>query len=57
MEYMYLFMCMIIKLGILGIQEQRNLSLTMPCRQGVILGLRERIINVLRVFEFCILQL
>jgi len=55
--YMYLFMCMIIKLDILGIQEQRNLSLAIPCRQGVNLGLRERIINALYIFEFCILQL
>ena len=50
-------MCMIIKLGILGIQEQRNTRFAMPCRQGVNLGLRERILNALYIFEFCILQL
>ena len=33
---MYVYMCMIIKLGI---QEQRNMSIAMPCRQGVNLGL------------------
>jgi hypothetical protein len=55
--YMYLFMCMIIKLGILSIQEQRNKSLTVPCRQGVNLGLREGILNALYIFKFCILQL
>ena len=50
-------MCIIIKPGILSIQEQRNLSLAMPCKQGVNLGLRERIVNALHIFEFCILQL
>ena len=50
-------MCIIIKLGILGIQEQRNMSLAMPCRQGVKLGLRERILNALYIVKFCILQL
>jgi len=55
--YMYLFMCMIIKLGILCIQEQRNMSLAMLCRQGVNLGLRGRIHNVLYIFKFCILHL
>jgi hypothetical protein len=35
---------MIIKLGI---QEQRNTSLAMPCRQEVNLGLRERMLNAL----------
>jgi hypothetical protein len=54
---MYLFMCMIIKLGILGIQEQRNMSLVMPCKQGVNLGLREGILHALYIFEFCTLQL
>jgi hypothetical protein len=38
---------MIIKLGI---QEQKNKSLVMPCRQGVNLGLRERILNALYIF-------
>jgi len=48
---MYLFMCMNIKLAI---QEQRNTSLAMPCRR-VNLGLRERILNALYIFEFCTL--
>ena len=51
---MYLFMCMIIKLGI---QKQRNMSLVMLCRQGVNLGFRERTTNALYIFEFCTLQL
>jgi len=55
MECIYL--CVIIKLGILGIQEQGNTSLVILCRQGVNLGLRERILNALYIFEFCSLQL
>jgi hypothetical protein len=55
--YMYLFMYLIIKLDILGIQEQRNMSLTMPCRQGLNLGLRECILNTLYVFELSIIHL
>jgi hypothetical protein len=51
---MYLFMCMNIKLGI---REQRNTSIVTPCRQGVNLGLTERILNTLYIFEFCPLQL
>ena len=53
---MYLFMCMIIKHGILGIQDQRNMSLAMPFRQGS----RESMLNALYIFEFsilCFLQL
>ena len=33
------------------------MSLTMQCRQGVNLGLRERILNALYIFEVCLLQL
>ena len=47
-------MCMNIKLGI---QEQRNTRLVMPCREGVNLGLREKILSALYIFKFCILQL
>jgi hypothetical protein len=57
MHGMYFFMCMIIKVGILGIQEQTNTSLVMPCRQAENLGLRERILNALYIFEFYTLRL
>ena len=38
-----------------NVKKKRNTSFTLPSRQGVNLGSRERILKALCIFKFCIL--